>query len=123
MNLAAARVFVRDLVVARDFYSQVLGLNLAHDGVQSGYCVFSTGSTDLIVESVPLDAPQEDQDLVGRFTGLSFSVKDVQAQFRSMSQAGVSFTGSPEKQQWGGVIATFQDPAGNELQLVQAPVA
>jgi len=123
VNLAAARVFVRDLVAARDFYSQVLGLNFAHDGVQHGYCVFSTGSTDLIVESVPLDAPRDEQDLVGRFTGLSFSVKDVQAQFRSMSQAGVSFTGSPEKQLWGGVVATFQDPAGNELQLVQAPVA
>jgi lactoylglutathione lyase len=35
----------------------------------------------------------------------------------------VHFTGLPEKQQWGGVLATMQDPAGNELQLVQHPAS
>ena len=123
MNLAAARVFVRDLVAARAFYGQILGLSLKHDGVSYGYCVFSAGSIDFILESVAIDAPHEEQELVGRFKGLSFSVQDVHARFQSLSQAGVPFTGAPEKQQWGGIIATFQDPAGNELQLVQVPVA
>jgi predicted enzyme related to lactoylglutathione lyase len=27
---------------------------------------------------------------------------------------------SAERQTWGGILATFRDPAGNELQLVQA---
>lgn len=41
-----------------------------------GYCVFDAGNTQLVVESVPPDAPEEDQVLVGRFTGLSFAVAD-----------------------------------------------
>lgn len=45
----------------------------------------------LIVESVPPDAPRDDQVLIGRFTG----------------------------QAWGGILATFRDPEGNEMQIFQ----
>ncbi|MFT3957121.1 MAG: VOC family protein [Piscinibacter sp.] len=31
---------------------------------------------------------------------------------------GVRFTGPPERQFWGGVLATFSDPDGNQLQIV-----
>ena len=31
------------------------------------------------------------------------------------------FDGAPEKQHWGGWLATFKDSAGNSLQLVQMP--
>jgi catechol 2,3-dioxygenase-like lactoylglutathione lyase family enzyme len=37
------------------------------------------------------------------------------------SELGVAFTGLPEQQSWGGILATLRDPAGNELQLVQRP--
>jgi uncharacterized glyoxalase superfamily protein PhnB len=36
---------------------------------------------------------------------------------------GVAFTGEPEKQFWGGTLATFKDPAGNELQICEQPRA
>lgn len=122
MKLSGARVFVGDLSEARTFYAEVLGLALKHDGKQFGFCVLDAGELELIVEVVPNDAPAEDQALVGRFTGLSFAVADIMAEHSRLLAAGVSFTGAPEKQFWDGWLATFKDPAGNELQLVQHPV-
>ena len=123
MELNTARVFVRDLESAKLFYSGKLGLQLRADGSAYGYCVFRAGSTDLVVESVGEDAPEEDQILVGRFTGLSFTVQDIEVKHRELAALGVPFTGLPERQAWGGVLATLQDPSGNELQIVQHPTA
>jgi len=121
MNLNTARVFVRDIVEAERFYGAKLGLALKAGNREHGYCVFNAGNTELVVELVGTDAPQEDQALVGRFTGLSFTVPDVYAKHIELAAAGVKFTGKPEKQFWGGTLATLQDPAGNELQIVQQP--
>ncbi|NRF68237.1 VOC family protein [Aquincola sp. S2] len=123
MELSAARVFVRDIVAAKRFYGQILGLPIKADGAQHGYCVFESGSADLVVESVADDAPEEDRALVGRFTGLSFKVQDASAKHQELLALGVRFTGAPEKQFWGGVLATFQDPCGNGLQIVELPAA
>lgn len=122
MNLNTARVFVRDIVEAERFYGTKLGLAIKAGNKERGYCVFSAGSTELVVEVVDSDAPQEDQALVGRFTGLSFTVPDVHAKHSELTAAGVEFTGKPERQFWGGTLATLRDPAGNELQIVQQPV-
>ena len=121
MNLSTARVFVRDIATARQFYCEKLQLTLKADGTRYGYCVFRAGSAELVVEAVPHDAPEDEQVLVGRFTGLSFTVQDVERKHRELAARGVHFTGLPEKQLWGGILATLQDPAGNELQIVQQP--
>lgn len=123
MELNTARVFVEDIDAAKRFYSSMLGLPLKVDGAQYGYCVFKAGSTELVVEAVPHDAPEEERVLVGRFTGLSFTVQDANDKHRELAALGVPFTGVPEKQAWGGILATLQDPSGNELQIVQQPVA
>jgi catechol 2,3-dioxygenase-like lactoylglutathione lyase family enzyme len=119
MRLNTARIFVRDLDAARSFYRDKLGLPLRAHSAEAGYCVFESGGTQLVVETVPGDAPAEEQALVGRFTGLSFTVEDVAAAYRRLVSLEVAFTGAPEAQEWGGILATFADPAGNELQLVQ----
>jgi catechol 2,3-dioxygenase-like lactoylglutathione lyase family enzyme len=123
MNLSAARVFVRDLASAEAFYESKLGLRLAAGGHASGYCVFQAGSCQLIVEPVPPEAPADEQELVGRFTGLSFSVTDIRARFSELAAQGVQFVEPPESQPWGGTLATLLDPSANKLQLVQYPNA
>ena len=123
MELNTARVFVRDIQSAKDFYSGRLGSQIKADGSEYGYCVFKAGSTELVVETVTEDAPEEEQVLVWRFTGLSFTVQDAEAKHRELAARGVPFTGLPEKQLWGGILATLQDPSGNELQIVQHPTA
>jgi lactoylglutathione lyase len=118
MNLSTARIFVRDLGRAREFYNQTLGLKITAESLARGYCVFESGNCALVVESVPADAPPDDQALVGRFTGLSFAVPSVDVLHRALVSKGVVFTGAPERQGWGGTIATLSDPDGNQLQIV-----
>ena len=121
LNLNTARIFVRDIARARKFYADKLGLALKAEGTHHGYCVFDAGNAELVVEVVSFDAPAEEQALVGRFTGLSFLVDDVHQQHRALSAKGVVFTGAPEVQFWGGMLATLRDPDGNQLQIVQRP--
>lgn len=123
MELCAARIFVNDLAEARSFYAGILKLPLTVDDEPSGYCVFKAGAIDLVMESVPSDASEEDRALIGRFTGLSFDVPDIQAVYMELLREGVVFAKAPERQAWGGTLATFLDPAGNKLQLVQRPAA
>jgi predicted enzyme related to lactoylglutathione lyase len=120
MNLGAARVFVRDIGEAKVFYSQRLGLVVEAADEEHGFCMFDTGATKLIIEAIGSE-DGESRELVGRFTGLSFPVADIHAKHRQLSAAGVEFSGAPEQQYWGGWLATFKDPSGNGLQLVQQP--
>lgn len=91
------------------------------DGSSQGFCVFQCGAVQLVLETVPPDAPADDQALAGRFTGLSFAVADAATTVAAWTARGVRFTGPPERQFWGGILATFCDPSGNQLQIVQRP--
>jgi predicted enzyme related to lactoylglutathione lyase len=120
MNLSAVRVFVRDVAEAKTFYAERLGLKATLADLDHGVCIFDGGGTQLIIESVPEEAAADERTLVGRFTGLSFGVDDIVVKHRDLLALGVEFSGAPEQQYWGGWLATFKDPSGNELQLVQA---
>lgn len=54
-------------------------------------------------------------------TMLNLRVDDIDAAHRRLAAAGVSFSREPEREPWGGRIATFADPDGNALQLMQLP--
>lgn len=123
MNLNTARIFVRDMARAREFYGQKLGLRITAENLAAGYCVFDAGNCELVVESVAADAPAEEQALVGRFTGLSFRVPSIHVAHQDLIARGVIFTSAPELQHWGGTLATLRDPDGNEMQIVQRPTA
>ena len=117
MKLTAARVFVTDLAAATRFYEGALGLRAGASGPEGSYVVFEAGGVDLVVEHVPQGAPSEEQVLVGRFTGLSFSVKDIEAVCAALQEKCVAFTSLPERQAWGGTLATLRDPSGQGLRL------
>jgi predicted enzyme related to lactoylglutathione lyase len=121
MKLSALRLYVHSLDRAVDFYAQRLGLPLKVDGRGQGWCVFALGDVDLVVEAVAPDAPEDEQALVGRHTGISFAVDDIQARQQALQQRGVPFQSAPEQQRWGGWLTSFEDLDGNELQLVQHP--
>jgi predicted enzyme related to lactoylglutathione lyase len=120
MRLAAARIFVSQLNEAVGFYGALLGPPTSV-GPGGAFAVFDGKPSDVIVETVAHDAPPEDRALVGRFTGISFAVDDLDRIHHELTAAGLSFTGSPELQPWGGRLATIADPSGNEIQLVQYP--
>ncbi|MDA0302227.1 MAG: hypothetical protein DWG80_03910 [Chloroflexi bacterium] len=51
---------------------------------------------------------------------LLLRVDDIHATAARLQVAGVRFTRPPEQEPWGGWIATFSDPDGNVVQLLQA---
>ena len=48
-------------------------------------------------------------------------VSDIHQTYQHLCQEGVRFIRPPEREHWGGWIATLQDPDGNILQLLQLP--
>jgi len=114
---SAVRLFVAEFAPAVAFCRDCLGLPLLASG--DGYAVFDAGTIRLVVEVGDVD--ERGRPLVGRFTGLSFGTDDARREHARLQALGVSLLGVPELQPWGGLLVTFEDPSGNELQLVQYP--
>ncbi|UCG45479.1 MAG: VOC family protein, partial [Candidatus Bathyarchaeota archaeon] len=54
-------------------------------------------------------------------TGIVFDTDDIHALYERLKKQGVEFTRKPTKALWGGLVADFLDPDGNELEVVQDP--
>jgi predicted enzyme related to lactoylglutathione lyase len=52
---------------------------------------------------------------------INFLVADIAITHQRLVRAGVEFRRAPEPESWGGWVATFVDPDGNTLQLMQLP--
>lgn len=52
---------------------------------------------------------------------INLTVGDIRAVHERLTRAGVAFTRAPAREDWGGWVATFADPDGNTLQLMQLP--
>ena len=115
-GLSAVRIFVSDLDRALDFYASVLNLKVSGTDRES-WLLFKLTNALLLVEVVDADSV-EFKDLVGRFTGMSFDTADIEQAHKRLLSLGVRFEGPPERQDWGGSLAHFQDPDGNILTLV-----
>lgn len=116
MRLYGIRIFVQDFNAARRFYRETLGLAENWAMPEMKAVGFNAGPAELIVEEE--DPEGEDGHLIGRFAGVSLQVDDIDAVYRSLLEKGVHFHGPPEKQPWGGMLAHFDDPAGNTLTLL-----
>lgn len=118
LTIGAVRIFTADIDTARTFYNEKLGLTLLHHDDETA--IFDTGQAKLIVEAAD-PSTVEEAELIGRFTGFSFTVDSVAEWFSTLRAKGVSFDGFPEAQEWGGALAFFYDPDGNVLTLVEYP--
>ena len=52
---------------------------------------------------------------------INLAVEDIGATHARLVAAGVAFIRPPEREDWGGWVASFADPDGNTLQLMQLP--
>ena len=52
---------------------------------------------------------------------VNLAVDDLGAMHARLAGAGVVFTRPPEREDWGGRVATLLDPDGNLVQLFQLP--
>lgn len=121
MKLYALRIFVRDWPAACAFYGETLGLAERFRNDEIGwaeYALSDDGAGPCFgIERVE-DGDAEGAALVGRFLGVSLSVEDIGATCEDLKNKGVVFSAAPETQPWGGSLAHFKDPDGNELTLL-----
>jgi len=52
---------------------------------------------------------------------VNLAVDDIDAVHARLCAAGVAFVRSPEREDWGGQVASLTDPDGNLIQLMQLP--
>ena len=109
-------VFVSDFDRALKFYSEQLGLTVAIADTDFGYASFATNNgAGFAINAVGPDQ----QELVGRHTGIGWGVENLDDSYQSLSAAGVNFSSPPTQQPWGGYMAMMQDPDGNIFYLDQ----
>jgi len=111
-------VFVRDWPRALEFYGETLGIPFAFKSEEMGWAQLATGDAQLALER---STPGEEENLVGRFLGVSLAVDDIDATYEELRGRGVEFLAKPERMPWGGVLAHFRDPDGNVLTLIGQP--
>jgi predicted enzyme related to lactoylglutathione lyase len=100
----------------RHFYVDVLGLAPRSD--RPGFINFEFGEQRLTV-AVHSDVRDANRDPLHLMVNLA--VSDIDAVYRSAVVRGAPSLRPPEKETWGGRIATLQDPDGNLIQLMQLP--
>ncbi|HLB68711.1 MAG TPA: VOC family protein [Thermoplasmata archaeon] len=116
-----ASVHVSDLERAIRFYRDVLGLPVVLDG-RPGNAWVELGPEEPLCK-VGLNGDGTAPPKIGGVapTGIVFDTDDMQAFAARLRKAGVTFTHEPVRQPWGGWVADFLDPDGNELEVVYHP--
>ena len=103
MQITYAIRYVSDMDRAVAFYRDKLGLELKFSS--SEWSEFATGQTTLALHPATVDNPAGSLEL-------GFGVKDLQEFFNAKSAAGVKFPLPPTKQDFGGMLARFEDSEG-----------
>ncbi len=116
---------VNDLSKAKEFYGQVLGLEVAEE--QWGLVLKISGGNSIFIY-------QKDDHVPATFTILNFPVVDIDASIEKLTSKGITFDqqdlGNGARTDEKGVlrgrlvglgpdIAWFKDPAGNILSILQ----
>ena len=50
---------------------------------------------------------------------INIKVEDIENTTKKLLKYGVNFIRMPEKEKWGGKVATFEDPENNRVNLIQ----
>lgn len=117
-QLGLVTVIVSSLARAQRFYRDKLGLRMLFYNRKVKWLTFDGGRVTLSL-TVPWN--RRSKRLVGSKTGISFFVDDIQATYQRLKKKGVRFHLAPRKEKWGGILANFSDPDGNQFFLLQMP--
>ncbi|MEE9164284.1 MAG: glyoxalase superfamily protein [Thermoplasmata archaeon] len=110
-------VSVTDFDRALEFYRDVLGFPVQLEARDFGW--MELGPEEPLCK-IGLSLSEEPKDGVTP-TGMVLEVEDMDAFAKRLRAHGVKFTQEPVKRPWGGVVADFLDPDGNEIEAVYHP--
>jgi predicted enzyme related to lactoylglutathione lyase len=118
-GIGYVNIFVRDLERAVEFYQKKLGLALNFSDADHAYASLKAGPISLGLAV----AGEDQQELLGRHTGVGLVVDDLEAEYARLVGLGVRFSMPPERQPWGGFMALVDDPDDNKLYLDEVSAA
>ena len=100
----------------RSFYVDVLGLTPRSD--RDGFVNFEWGDQRLTIHlhdavSGPTNEPHR--------VMLNLAVEGIDELVRRARDAGVTVLRPPERESWGGIVASLVDPDGTTVQLFELP--
>lgn len=108
-------VGVKSLDPAVEFYRDTMGFQFLFSEPEMHWASFQVGDMMLSLA----EGAEEVHGTGNRNTGIGFMVPNVDAAHAELSAKGVKFTMGPGKMPWGGYMAMFVDPDGNEFYLDQ----
>ncbi|OGH02923.1 MAG: glyoxalase [Candidatus Levybacteria bacterium RIFCSPHIGHO2_01_FULL_37_17] len=111
---------VSDLVKAKEFYGETLGLNVEEDTEMGMLMLKFAGGGKVMIYTKENHEP-------AAYTVLNFAVSDVEKAVDELTEKGVVFEQYPDfktdekgiSREWGQEIAWFKDPAGNILSILK----
>jgi predicted enzyme related to lactoylglutathione lyase len=108
-------ICVSDQDRAKVFYTETLGMELIADQMFGEGTRWLTVAPKGAKTHIVLYTPPGMEDRIGTSTGMVFGAEDVQATCDDLAAKGVEFIRLPETQPWGGLMAEFKDPGGNQF--------
>lgn len=115
-GIAGVILWTQDVERLAAFYRDVLGMT--PHSVRPDFVAFSFGSVRLSIgrhDQVSGEAKDPYRVMV------NLSVGEIHQAYARLRSRNVLFLRPPEQERWGGWVATFKDPDGNILQLLQQP--
>jgi catechol 2,3-dioxygenase-like lactoylglutathione lyase family enzyme len=125
MSGISVRYIVDDVDAAVEFYQQHLGFSVAFRPAP-GFAILTKDGFRLLVSAMtgPGGAPQAMPDgrkpEPGGWNRIQIEVTDIEAQVAALRQAGARFR-NEILQGMGGKQILLEDPAGNPIELFEAP--
>ena len=118
LGLAGVIIWTDNLERLSSFYRETFGL-VPHS-VRPDFVAFSFGEVRLSLgKHSEVSGPSREPYRIM----VNLGVEDIHAVAQRLKERGIGLIREPEREHWGGWVATFQDPDGNILQLLQQPEA
>jgi len=108
MKLSYVIEFVADMDRTVRFYRDTMGLPLKFQS--PGWSEFATGETTLALH------PASEKNPAGKIE-VGFNVPDLTKFYDEMRAKGVKFPMAPKKQDFGGMLAQFEDSEGAHVSV------
>ena len=110
---------VSNLDSALEFYNEILGLPVQLNSKESNWIELGPPEPHC---KIALYVPSvHDKRQPGGGTGIVLDTDSIYEFHRRLVDGGVKFKLKPQRQQWGGLMAIFLDPDGNEFRVVEDP--
>ena len=117
MQLSGVIIWTNNLKRLRSFYENIL--NLEPNSIKENFISYKWDDVRLNLGKHSLISYESSKDPYRIM--INFNVQNMDLIVSILKKNSVNFIREPEREKWGGIVATFEDPDGNIIQLLEQP--